>query len=307
MAAKELGQSVSHWSVVTTQKLPVAEREWREVEDVEQVRARACEDSGQRYAERGFVRVCTPERVNVVAELPGFGAAEFEYPRVVEHKVLCRAETEPRQGLTEFGDIECGNMALGIRRGNIQRQARYCAEPGGTEAADTVKKRRSRNNPVAAGVADGLLAREFGCQKTASRWFVEAKGADMDKALLLIAARLGKCGRRTMVNEVVGFISALAQDADAVQNGVDVVNERKPIGRRCEAFEPDLLVWRLCCGRMRGLTIPKRIRKAGTNDDGRAGVKQGGDCVTTNKTGASQHEDFAGSSAARTACVIHAE
>ena len=95
----------------------------------------------------------------------------------------------------------------------------------------------------------------------------------MDKALLLLAARSGKCGGRAVVHKIVGFISALAQDADAVQNSVDVVNERQPVGGRCQAFEPDLSLCGLGCGRMRGLTILKRTRRAGTDDDARASVE----------------------------------
>ena len=95
-------------------------------------------------------------------------------------------------------------------------------------------------NLVAAHLADGLFACELGCQEAASRRFVEAKRTDMHKAFPLLAACLGKCGRRPVMNKVIGFFTALTEDADTVQDRINVVNERQPVGGRCQALKLDL-------------------------------------------------------------------
>ena len=253
----------------------------RDVEQVADVRGEPGEEIGDRQAACGHGRVQRADRGEVSGEGAHVQAAEVVFAhrrRGIEEQI--------GDGLAEVADIEQGNAAGGGGRQRMHRPARDAADPACSEAAFTVEQRWPHDVPVGIAGAQGGLAVALGTQEAAAGGPVQPQRGDMDHAQSACGAGSGERGGCAMVDAVVGFASALAEDADAVDHRIAAVDDIAPgIGIE-EAFEVGL-----AAGEVAQARAADPATGAATSDDhAQAARAQGTDDMAADETCAAEDE-----------------
>lgn len=143
--------------------------------------------------------------------------------------------------------------------------------------------------PVRFAIAQCCLAIALRLQESAVRLAVETERGHMDQSQSTRCAGLRQCGRRAMMYALIRFMSAFAQDADAVHDGGAVL-ERVVLGIGIEhAVEMDFMERNTGMG----TTMLPSPRMAGANDDLASACEQGIDHMAADEAGAAEHQNDA--------------
>ena len=162
-----------------------------------------------------------PQRGQVLSEGSPLEAAQL-------HLAITHAPQLDQPGNRKSGvfDIQYRDATRGVRRDAMHRPARRsCA----------ASARRNRLRPPVATAARSCsprrwcaspLRRKLRADEPAARLRIECERRDVDETHAGAGARRRQRGRRAVVHPLVGRAAALAQDADAIDDGIDGVDER---------------------------------------------------------------------------------
>lgn len=209
------------------------------MQQIAEVADAARQETGYPELPRRARRVEAPQRVEVIGQSALVAPAEIELAVGPQGFSGAEARGEPGQRLTEIPDVERGNTAPGNGRQRVHGPARDASEPRGAESAVAVEQRGAHDAPVGAAGAERLLARELRTEEAAPRPRIEAQRRDVNQRQPALPAGAGQRGRGLRVDSLVGLATALAEDADRVDDDVDAVEQIEPVESRKEPLEAD--------------------------------------------------------------------